>query len=103
MITPLPCIIFKSISKFIPESYDVGWLVAEKEPRILVWGNTKNKETAGLLCNNLIKDRGERLVILYDKEIGRNKVRLLAVMEISAEELDDILTGKDTEILYQYP
>jgi hypothetical protein len=102
MITPMPCVIFKSVSKSIPESYDVGWLIDGKEPRILVWGNTKDKDTAKLLSDNLVKERGERLVFLYNRQLESSEIRL-GVLRISSEELDDILTGSDREILYQYP
>jgi hypothetical protein len=94
----LPCIIFKSNSRFLKDSYDIGWLCIENDdPYIVVWGNTKNKETAKQFTESLIREQGKRIVRFYDKNlpiIDKNRT----VISLSDEQVSDIIAC--SEIFY---
>jgi|WetSurMetagenome_2_1015567.scaffolds.fasta_scaffold99939_5 hypothetical protein len=102
---PLPCVIFKSMSRLFKDSYDIGWLVfpegENNNPYILKWGNTKNRESIDKFVVNMIEEQGERLIILYNdfpKIAVEHDSRHL--IEISVDEYNNILFGNKTEILH---
>jgi hypothetical protein len=100
---PLPCVMFPSLHKFLPESYDVGWLIPdETEPYILRWGNTKNKDMTIILAENLVKEQGERLVLRYDKPLEMEKYeRKIGFIAINSRMMDKLFF--ESVVLYQYP
>lgn len=100
---PLPVVMFPSLYTFMKGTLDVGWLIIDSDSMayILRWGNTKDKNIARVLSKNLIKEKGERLILLYDKLV--NPLYYMghsAVINISNETVENILSN--SEILYNY-
>jgi hypothetical protein len=99
---PLACVMWKSTR--LKGTLDVGWLMSSICPFILTWGNTKNEETCKELAEEIIRDRGERYIIRYDKEIESiDKGGLRGIIAITDAMLDDILFGEFTTVLHDYP
>jgi hypothetical protein len=99
-----PYIMFLHSGRFLEGSYDIGWLITSDEVSsdkfILVWGNSKNKETTDKLAKNIIEEDGERQIIRYNKKLSTMD-RNSGVITLTSEVLEDILHGTDTEILYE--
>jgi len=98
--TKMPLIIFKfTTSLNLPmfnDSYDCGWLDINKEqPFILKWGNTKNKETAKSLMQDVFDKQGKREVYLYDKKIPYTKKKGSSILTLTVETLNDILANSE--------
>jgi hypothetical protein len=91
---------FLSSSRFLPGTYDIGWL-SIKEKYIVKWGNSKNKETTDKLLQNMLEEWGNnRLILRYNKKIEiplDSKTR--SIIELNEEILNDILHGENTEVL----
>jgi hypothetical protein len=99
---PFPLIIFKhtvnqkfppGLAKRFEGSYNCGWLMGDdcNESFILQWGNSKNKEVARKLMDDVFEKQGERPVLFYDKEIilERSKAGIIA---LTPEIHNDIIT-----------
>lgn len=102
MEKPLPLIIFKhtvnpkfppSLAKMFEGSYNCGWLIGDdcNESFIIQWGNSKNKEAARSLMNDVLEKQGERTVLFYDKEIPIGKLKT-STISLTPEQYNDIIT-----------
>jgi hypothetical protein len=100
-LTPT-CLLWKSSR--IPDSWDIGFIMADVFPFILTWGNTNIPESWEEFTQGIVKEKGERYIIRYDCEIEPlDKDGLPGIVSITDKKLDEILFGKDTTVLNEYP
>lgn len=68
------------LARMFEGSYNCGWLMSDSnDAYIIKWGNSKNKDAAKKLMDNVLEKQGERQVLFYDKEIPieRSKANII--------------------------
>ncbi|MEC1744139.1 hypothetical protein [Schinkia azotoformans] len=71
---PLPLLIAKQENqKICPDDYKLGWLFKnDKETYWMIWGSSKNKESALKVAKEVIEKQGERDVFISDIHLSKH-------------------------------